>query len=496
MNYSDPGELSWVDEGLADMAAFLNGYPTCRLAPDLPPGLPPRDVADPLGRRPRELRRVASPTSCTSGSRPAATATARSTPDLEYDGAGGDLLIKLIFAGAGRRHGGRPERHRRVQRARPAPTCARPRTCSRTGRSRSTSTTRARTCSTSRTSTSARTRAAGRSTSPTTSSWTAAASTRARTPNAVLHPQQGRPARRRRCRSARRYETFRNPGPTFTLDLDGADESQVAPHSAVTPTGTAATRARPTRSSTSTAPVAGGDTLDFWTWYFIEEGWDYGFVEAAGRRQLGRPSRSRTTTAPTVTTDTNPHGNNTEGNGLTGTSGGAYFVDDPAVHPPAARSCPPARPTSASATRPTRPTSTPAGSWTTSRSTVRPRRVSSPDGDWFETTGIQDNNWIVQIVSSCDLTPGTTSAGETQDAAGFVYRFEGDEIHAERVLDQVHELDEGERAGRDLQPADRRPDDPRRGLRVPRHQHEQQEVAVRVPRRNEPRAGSDQTRLS
>ena len=26
MNYSDPGELSWVDEGLADVAAFLNGY--------------------------------------------------------------------------------------------------------------------------------------------------------------------------------------------------------------------------------------------------------------------------------------------------------------------------------------------------------------------------------------------------------------------------------------------------------------------------------------
>ena len=25
-NYSDPGELSWVDEGLADFAIFLNGY--------------------------------------------------------------------------------------------------------------------------------------------------------------------------------------------------------------------------------------------------------------------------------------------------------------------------------------------------------------------------------------------------------------------------------------------------------------------------------------
>ena len=27
-NYSDPGELYWVDEGLADFAIFLNGYPT------------------------------------------------------------------------------------------------------------------------------------------------------------------------------------------------------------------------------------------------------------------------------------------------------------------------------------------------------------------------------------------------------------------------------------------------------------------------------------
>ena len=26
MNYSDPGELSWVDEGLADFAIFLNGW--------------------------------------------------------------------------------------------------------------------------------------------------------------------------------------------------------------------------------------------------------------------------------------------------------------------------------------------------------------------------------------------------------------------------------------------------------------------------------------
>jgi len=30
-----------------------------------------------------------------------------------------------------------------------------------------------------------------------------------------------------------------------------------------------------------------------------------------------------------VSTDDDPHGNNTEGNGITGTSGGEYFVDDP-----------------------------------------------------------------------------------------------------------------------------------------------------------------------
>ena len=48
--------------------------------------------------------------------------------------------------------------------------------------------------------------------------------------------------------------------------------------------------------------------------------------------------------------------------------------------------------------------------------------------DWIETTGEQDNNWLIQIVSSCDLTPGVDTAGETEDAAGFLYRFEGDSI--------------------------------------------------------------------
>ena len=54
--------------------------------------------------------------------------------------------------------------------------------------------------------------------------------------------------------------------------------------------------------------------------------------------------------------------------------------------------------------------------------------LSSPEGEWFETTGMQDNNWVLQILSPCDLTPGVDSAFETQDEAGFVYRLEGDDI--------------------------------------------------------------------
>jgi hypothetical protein len=56
-----------------------------------------------------------------------------------------------------------------------------------------------------------------------------------------------------------------------------------------------------------------------------------------------------------------------------------------------------------------------------------PALVSSDE--WIETTGEQDNNWTLQVLSTCDLTPGSTTAGELTDSAGnFVYRFTGDAI--------------------------------------------------------------------
>ena len=159
------------------------------------------------------------------------------------------------------------------------------------------------------------------------------------------------------------------------------------------------------------SPVSGGQTVDFWTWYFIEEGWDYGFVEALVNGEW--------VTVPLfndgveVTTDTNPHDNNEEGNGLTGTSGGAYFVDEPTY-------------INLTGTLPAGTTdlrfrySTDAAyldtGWFVDDVLVggSAATLSSPDGEWFETTGEQDNNWLLQILAPCDLTPGTTIDGETR----------------------------------------------------------------------------------
>ena len=43
------------------------------------------------------------------------------------------------------------------------------------------------------------------------------------------------------------------------------------------------------------------------------------------------------------------------------------------------------------------------------------------------TTGIQKNNWVVQVLSPCDLTPGTTSRRDRRRRGNYVYRLEGDD---------------------------------------------------------------------
>ena len=173
--------------------------------------------------------------------------------------------------------------------------------------------------------------------------------------------------------------------------------------------------------------ITGGETVNFWTWYFIEEGWDYGFVEALVGSDWVTVPLTDVATGTVVTTDDDPQGNNTEGNGLTGTSGGAYFVDEPVY-------------INLEATLPAGATdvrfrySTDAAyldtGWFVDDVTVdgTAATLTSPAGNWTLSTGEQNNNWVIQIISPCDLTPGVVSTGEIVDAAGFVYRFEGDYI--------------------------------------------------------------------
>lgn len=56
--------------------------------------------------------------------------------------------------------------------------------------------------------------------------------------------------------------------------------------------------------------------LSFWTWFDIEQDWDYGLVE------VSVDGGATWTTVPgNLTTNPNPNGNNSEGNGITGTTG-------------------------------------------------------------------------------------------------------------------------------------------------------------------------------
>jgi hypothetical protein len=223
------------------------------------------------------------------------------------------------------------------------------------------------------------------------------------------------------------YEKFRNPGPRVSLNFDGEDATQVVPHSGDKQWWGGYTSQSDTILGLDT-PVVPGQTVSFWNWHLIEEGWDYGFVEALVNGQWVTVPVTDVASGDVVSTNDDPHGGNTEGNGITGTSGGAYFVDEPTYR-------------QYSVTVPTGATdlrwrySTDAAyldtGWFIDDVTVgpAPALVSPGSPGWTETDGTQDNNWTVQVISACDLTPGTASEGElTDDAGNFVYRFHGDEI--------------------------------------------------------------------
>lgn len=424
-NYSDPGELSWVDEGLADFAIFLNGL-------------------DAGGSHLTNHQVLYEETSLTrwGGSlanygaaftyfqylweQAGGNGDGTYTPDKQYDGTAGDLLIRTIFEEQADGMAG-------VQNAIDdfnAATGAHLRSAADLFRDWSVAVylddedspiydIKAFNFG-----------------DPADTSWTidiaddvfwgGRGSYHGATPEAKWARLKNRPDTTA-VPFGMSVERFRNPGPTVSLAFDGDDETVIAPH-----TGTTHWYAGYESQDDNILDVttSGAVTsLDFWSWYFIEEGWDYGFVEAlVGGNWVTVPVRNDA--GQVVTTDDDPHGNNEEGNGLTGTSGGEYFVDDPVyLHLTADL---PAGTTDVRFRYSTDAAYMDTG-WFVDDVRVNgaAANLTSAAGNWISTDGVQDNNWTVQVVSHCDLTPGVTSPGETTDGAGnWVYRSTGDQFTA------------------------------------------------------------------
>ncbi|HEX5165195.1 MAG TPA: hypothetical protein VFV93_07365, partial [Thermomicrobiales bacterium] len=429
MNYSDPGELSWVDEGLADFAAFLNGYYGALTSHLVYHQVFHRDTS--LTRWGGTLQNYGASYTFFQylWTQAGGNGDGNFAQDFDYDGVAGDLLIKLIFEEQADGMDG-------VQTAIDE--------------------------------FNAQTRADLPSAVELFENWVVAVYLDDENSdtfdinevdfgsadslgwtidigNEVFYDGRGiykgampdakwRNFKRVPAQNAlpfgTSYEVFRNPGPTFSLTLDGSDTTGVSPHSGDLH-WYGGYESQSDNVLNVDAAVAGGNSFDFWSWYFIEEGWDYGFVEALVDGDW--------VTVPLyddagneVTTNDNPQGNNTEGNGLTGTSGGAYFVDEPQyIH--------------LNGTVPDGATdlrfrySTDAAyldtGWFVDDVSINGVAVdensdlTTEEGNWVQTNGQQDNNWVAQIIAPCDLTPGATTDGEIVDNAGnYVYRFEGDDI--------------------------------------------------------------------
>jgi hypothetical protein len=428
MNYADSGELSWVDEGLADMAAFLNGY-------------------DMTGSHLTYQQVFHRETSLTrwggglenygasfsyfaylweqAGGNGDGTKAPDATPEDDgYDGAGGDLLIKLIFEEPldGMDGVEKAIADFNEQTHSSLPTAAElfqdwavTMYLDSEG--------------------SEFWDLVNFNLGPASGGWTIdmandefwgdRGSYSGNQPEAKWSRSKNRPAGTALPFGVS-YEKFRNPGGTVQLTFDGDPITQVAPHSPDEHMWGGYASMTDTELHLADPAAAAGETVTFWNWHFIEEGWDYGFVEALvdGTWQT-LPVTLAADPTTVVSTMDDPHGGNTEGNGITGTSGGTYFVDEPeyvqyAVQIPAGATDVQWRYSTDAAYLDT--------GWFIDDVQVAGVDAGVVEGEWISTTGEQENHWTFQVISSCDLTPGVTSAGEITDAVGnFVYRYEGDE---------------------------------------------------------------------
>ena len=424
MNYSDPGELSWVDEGLADMAAFLNGY----------------DMTGSHLTYQQVFHRETSLTRWGGGlenygasfsyfaylwEQAGGNGGGDLAPDMEYDATAGDLLIKTIFE----------EQANSMQGVQAAIDSYNARTGSDLRSAKELFADWAVTMDLDDEA-SDLWNLVNFDLGPASGGWTIDVANsqfwddrgfyQGSQPDPKFNKAGNRPPSNALPFGVS-YETFRNPAPRVQLEFDGDPVSRVAPHTERTHYwGGAESQSDYLLGVDGT--FTGGETLSFWNWHFIEEGWDYGFVEAlVGGDWVTVPVTD--TAGNPVSTDDDPHGNNTEGNGITGTSGGEYFVDEPtyvqyqAVLPDGTTDVRFRYSTDAAYLD---------TGWFIDDVTVdgAPATVSGEgEKPWIETDGVQTNDWAVQVVARCDLTPGQDSEGELVDDAGnHVYRYRGADV--------------------------------------------------------------------
>lgn len=420
-NYSDPGELSWVDEGLADFAVFLNGY----------------NVGGSHLTYHQVFYAETSLTRWAGGlenygaaytffqylwEQAGGNGDGTYEPDLEYDAAGGDLLIKMIFE----------EQADGVEGVQAAIDAFNAQTGADVPDFATVYQNWAVAVYLDDEASDLFDIKAVDFGDPEYTSWTMDIADDlqwgGRGSNQGAQPDPKWDKRRNgQSPTALPYgiqiERFRNPGPTVNATLTGDPATVIAPHTGET--HWYGGYESQTDNVLDVATTGAVTSLDFWTWHFIEEGWDYGFVEAlVGGEWVTVPLVDDS--GATVTTDDNPHGNNTEGNGLTGTSGGEYFVDEPTyVHLTAQL---PAGATDVRFRYSTDAAYLDTG-WFVDDVMVNGTAAGLTSEDWTQTTGEQDNNWALQVVATCDLTPGVTSTGEIVDEAGnHVYRGLGDTV--------------------------------------------------------------------
>ena len=312
--------------------------------------------------------------------------------------------------------------------------------------------------STSRPSTSATRRpAAGRSTSPTTSSGTTAAATRARSPR-----RSGTARRTRQAPTALPFGVSVRDVPQPRPDVIGSTSTARPPRrSRRTPGDTHWYAGYESQSDNILdVDVAGrrSTTLDFWNWHFIEEGWDYGFVEALVTAS-GSPCRWSTTPATdghrrtTTRTATTPRATASPAPRAASTSSTSRSTCT------TRRSCRPAPPTCGSATRPTRPTSTPAGSSTTCTVERRAAALSSADGRVDRDRRHPGQQLDASRSSRAATSPrASTRRARSSTARGnCVYRFDGRRDQHGGAQHQVRERQATATSRLGVEPAHRGP---------------------------------------